>query len=92
MGVKVPPLPGFNPRAIQPVASCYTGCAQWPTRLINIAGKILQNWESWLMFLIRHAHLALMLQLQVISLLRTYSTAESYIILREIIPVVHFNK
>jgi len=62
----------------------------WPTRLGTIARKIFQNWERWLMFLIRHAHLTLMLQLQVISLLRMHSTAKSYIILREFILVVHF--
>ena len=27
MGVKIPPPPGFDPSAIQPVASCYTGYA-----------------------------------------------------------------
>ena len=30
---KISPPPGFDPRTVQPVASCYTNWATWPTKL-----------------------------------------------------------
>jgi len=31
------PLPGFDPRTVQPVGSHYTDCATWPTEVMTVA-------------------------------------------------------